>query len=315
MRRLTECLFCGSPDHELLFQDADRRFPVDGLYDMSRCRSCGLLFLNPQPSPEDISPHYPPTYDSLQGERLSDARQERRYTILYGEKSNSLKKVLFSPFRLLLRTLPKRQGGRILDVGCGSGHFLVIARTLSGMDAYGVEPYHYDAEYAARHRLSIFKGSLEEAQFPGDFFDVVTLNHVLEHIGDPRSTLREVRRIVKPDGAIVVGIPQTRSLLYRLFGRRWWQLDVPRHLFVPSIHNLSTLAEELGFRISRVRYNGTPASILASLRYWRSDILGRHRRFDEFRANRVAFIALVPIAALINFFKFGDQVELVLTPR
>jgi len=274
-----------------------------------------LLFLNPQPSPDDISLHYPLTYDSLQGERLSDARQERRYTILCGENSNGLKKMLFSPCRLLLRTLPKRKGGRILDVGCGSGHFLVIARKLSGMDAYGVEPHHYDAEYAAKHHLSIFKGSLEEAQFPDGFFDVVTLNHVLEHIGDPRSTLREVRRIVKPDGTIVVGIPQTRSLLYRLFGRRWWQLDVPRHLFVPSIHNLSRLVEELGFRISRVRYNGTPASILASLRYWRLDVLDRHRRFDKFRTNRVAFIALVPIAGLINFLKFGDQVELILTPR
>ncbi len=313
--RTAECLFCGSTDHEFCFQGRDRWFTVDGLYNVHRCRCCGLLFLNPQPSPQQIALHYPRGYYAFDGERPEEARKEHLYAMAHGEHSSPVKKLLSLPYRPVLRTIPARRGDRILDVGCGSGHFLKIARKVFSVDAYGVEPYSYDAAYAARYNLNIFHGALDQAAFPDQFFDAVTLNHVFEHMEDPRSTLREVRRIVKPGGRVVIGLPQSRCLLFWLFGRRWWQLDVPRHLFVPSVHNLSMLAEKTGFSITAVRYNSTPSSIMATLYYWRSDLFRKHRTFEEFEPSRLSFIALLPIAYLLNFLRIGDQVELVMTTR
>lgn len=309
-----ECLFCGRSDTKFCFRGHDRWLGIEGSYNVFRCAACRLLFLHPQPSPEQLARHYPSNYYAFQGERTEDRRHERLYANLYGPQSSALRRLVFSPYRPLLRSLPSARGGRLLDVGCGSGHFLATARKILGADVYGVEPYSYDATFAERNKLSIFNGTVEQAEFPDAFFDVITMNHVFEHLRCPRSTLRELRRIIKPGGEVIIGVPQSRSLLYWIFGSRWWQLDVPRHLFVPCARNLKTLAEGSGFTVRRVRYNSTPESILASFNYWRRDIFHRSG-ISEYKPARTSFVALLPLAYALNLLRIGDQIEMTLVPR
>ena len=307
-------MFCGGSDTKFCFRGRDRRFSIEGSYNVFRCAACDLLFLNPQPSPEQLARHYPANYYAFQGKRAEDRHHERLHANLYGPQSSAFRRLVLSPYRPLLRSLPGARGGRLLDVGCGSGHFLASARKILGVDAYGVEPYTYDAAFAEGNGLSIFSGTLEEAQFPDNFFDAITMNHVFEHLRHPRSTLRELQRIIKPGGEVIIGVPQSRSLLFWVFGRRWWQLDIPRHLFVPCARNLKALAEEAGFAVRRVRYNSTPESILASLNYWRRDLF-RRSGADESKPSRASFVALLPVAYLLNLLRIGDQIEMTLAPR
>jgi SAM-dependent methyltransferase len=89
----------------------------------------------------------------------------------------------------------------------------------------------------ARDRgITVHQGSVQNAAFPDEFFDVVTMWHVLEHVPDPRETLGELRRILKPNGLLVVEVPDSASVTFRLCGDRWLQLDIPRHLqhFTPK---------------------------------------------------------------------------------
>jgi len=313
MKIVSECLFCGSPRHVFRFQAPDRWFEVPGLYKMYECRDCGLLFLNPQPTPLELAAHYPAGYYSFEGERpdvgcgsghflamtkkvlkveaygvepysYDDARDEQVYEALYGRNSSFLKRLRFSPYRVVLRTMVGRPGQRVLD-----------------------------AAFAEKNNLRIFQGTLEQASFPDNFFDVITLNHVFEHLDDPRPTLRELRRILKHGGTLILAVPQRSCLLYWLFGRSWVQLDVPRHLFLPSRKNLEDLAVSLGFKTKGVRYNGRPEHMLDTLYYWRNGILGRKRYLYQHKRGQLAFRALLPLAYLFNFLRVGDQIELLLT--
>jgi ubiquinone/menaquinone biosynthesis C-methylase UbiE len=278
---------------------------------MSRCDDCGLLFLNPQPTPEQLSEHYPADYYSYDADIPNEALYTRLYQTYFGPTRRILDRLAFLPYRLVLRTMVGGPGQKVLDVGCGSGQYLAMLKKVHDVAAYGVEPYSFNPHFARENGLQIFNGSLEDAQFPDAYFDGITLNAVFEHLPDPAATLRELRRIMKPNGSLVIMVPQSRCLLYWLFGKHWWQLDVPRHLTIPSANNLRQLAEATGFRVRSVRYNSTPTSIMATLFYWRTQSQGKY--FHEFGGHWWAFRALLPVSWLLNALRIGDQFEMILT--
>ena len=157
-------------------------------------------------------------------------------------------------FRDRLGDLPKVPG-KLLDVGAATGFFVEQAR-VAGWDAIGVEPSAWAAEYARNElRVDVHTGILEVMQFPDEAFDVVTMWEVIEHLPDPRTTLGEVRRIIRPGGRLVLSTPDAGSLAARLSGRRWlgWR-KVPEHVFFFDRANLDRLLRQSGFQPVRHRY-------------------------------------------------------------
>ena len=137
--------------------------------------------------------------------------------------------------------------GRLLDIGCGDGEFSYRIRKLG----WAVEGLDFDAEAARlaeqRHGLKVNVCSVEEMAYPDDSFDAVTMNHVIEHLADPLAVLRNVRRILKPGGRLIVVTPNAGSWGLRLFGRNWQALDPPRHIHILSLHALETAVRAAGF--------------------------------------------------------------------
>ncbi len=88
---------------------------------------------------------------------------------------------------------------------------------------------------------------LADAQYPAGYFDMVILWHVLEHLKHPDQTIREIRRILKPGGTLVVAVPNFSSWQARWAGENWFHLDLPRHLFHFPFAALRQLAEDRGF--------------------------------------------------------------------
>lgn len=137
---------------------------------------------------------------------------------------------------------------RLLDVGCGKGDLMMRMR----QQGWGVEGLEVDADAVEYGRtingLTVHLGSLESAQFPDNTFDVITSNHVIEHVHDPIALIRECLRVLKPGGRLVLATPNIESFGHRVFKRNWSHLDPPRHLRLFTAKTLRECAVRAGFR-------------------------------------------------------------------
>jgi len=147
-----------------------------------------------------------------------------------------------------------RKGGRLLDVGCGTGIFLDMMRRRGEWEVFGVEINEEAARYArGKLQLDVFAGELGEASFPTAHFDVVTLWHVLEHLHEPRLVLQEIYRILRDDGWLLLSLPNAASYEAQAFGEFWAGLDVPRHLYFFTPTAIRELLRQEGFETVKLR--------------------------------------------------------------
>lgn len=257
----------------VLYQDLrDRLFGAPGTWSLMRCPRCSLVWLNPRPIPVDIGKLYDTYFTHSANDhipKLATLQKLIRNSILathmgYNSIADGLTQKmlgrvlsLVGPLREIVElgvmSLHGREKGRLLDVGCGSGVFLARMRGL-GWEVEGVEPDRETVKVAREQfGLSIHEGTLAEAGFPDDTFDAITMNHVIEHVWDPISTLQECRRVLKPGGKLVLITPNIESLGHRLFREAWRGHEVPRHLYLFSPRTLRTCAEQAGLKVLQLR--------------------------------------------------------------
>lgn len=141
--------------------------------------------------------------------------------------------------------------GRILDVGCGLGYLLSALR--DGWEKYGIEVSRFAAQHAQAWG-QIFVGELREAQFPDEYFDVVVMHHVIEHMEDPISAILEVWRTLKPGGILLLGTPDFDSGCARRFGSNYRLLHDNTHVSLFTNDSMHRFLRDHGFIIDRVEY-------------------------------------------------------------
>ncbi len=236
-----KCALCGQDNPQPLFAVPDLLLDRPTVIaQFVRCKNCGLIYQNPRPTFEAMQRHYPPEYTSYSDPLtcLEKPFSLRKLAVLYG---------LYKRTRFV--TKHKSTPGRLLDVGCATGAFL-WAMQKRNWEVYGVE-ISQSAVMVARNRyqLEVFHGTLQEAAFPTEFFDVVTMWDVLEHLHDLQNSLQEVYRILKPNGLFLARVPNFSSLDAKWFKSNWAGLDAPRHLYVFTPQTLTKLVEKNGFSV------------------------------------------------------------------
>jgi len=311
-RDVVACLLCGITGSPLYTQLEDRLFGCQGTWDLWSCNDCKIIWLNPQPIPEEIHKLYENYYTHLPAQNFESPRfkMKIKHSVLnrYLDYSVKIKGVGAFFFHLLAvlppirervlygaRFLPYRRKGRLLDVGCGAGGFLAQMQRL-GWTVAGVEP---DPAAACRARdllkAPIHTGFLEGADFDANSFDAITLHHVIEHLPDPLATLRHCFKLLKPDGKLSIVTPNIESLGHRVYRRFWRGLEPPRHLVLFSPRALRRAVEDQGFRVS---FLGTTAR-------WGDRISAASR---EIRRHPQAAVA--PAVSLLDFgFLFVEEVS------
>lgn len=315
------CDLCGSNHSKLLFTNHDRMFPeIKGIYNLFKCEKCGLIFIHPQPSPVELSDHYPSNYSVFEEGEQKHLRKVRtlletfyQYSKIKSGESIFFRLIyfLFIPLNPIFRTTVLIEKGNFLDVGCGIGYFTLVMKYL-GMNSYGIEPGEFDDELARQYNLNIIKGTLPQSDYKNDFFDVITLNHVLEHVDNPSEVMKELNRILKPGGYLIIATPTSDSLAFKIFGKYWAQIDSPRHLFIFSKEILEEYAKKFGFEVVKVRYNSIPEhQIIGSIIYSIED--KRKTRYNRNLAeNPFLNLLLFPFSSILNLIKSGDQLEIIL---
>jgi len=257
------------------------------------------MFLNPMYLDEELSALYPADYYAYQN----------------NFSRNSWKKVIKSLLWVRVGTRDPRFGapGRMLDLGCGSGWFLREMRD-KGWDVYGVEINSSAAQLGRDQAgLKIHAGTLSQTNFPPSFFDYVRANHSFEHLTCPGETLREIGRIMRPGGRLLIGVPNVASLNARIFRQYWWYLGAPVHPFTYSVKTLSGFLEKYQFEILKVEYNSDYSGILGSVQIW----LNRENRRKSTEGaainNPILKILFHWIAKCVDLFRVGDAIEIVAT--
>lgn len=151
--------------------------------------------------------------------------------------------------------------GKILDVGCGDGKFLNQMRTFG----WTVDGIDFDNKAIARaeraYGLKLRQGDLKSAEFPENNFDAITISHVIEHVPNPVDLLAEVRRIVRPDGRVVLTTPNANGFGHEAFRNFWFGIDPPRHLQIFTPQSLRSTAERAGLKIQHAGTSAANADI------------------------------------------------------
>jgi SAM-dependent methyltransferase len=239
---MNRCVLCGRAP-------VDPWFAKDG-YTLGRCAGCGLVAVLDPP----VDARLEQLYSFAEGYGVAsrdDPHEAERLRLLARRHFDQVAPVASPP-------------GRLLDVGCGAGFFLEVARRR-GWSTEGVELNPGTAELAAAHADRVFRGRLEEAGFDDARFDAVTLWDVIEHVRDPVVTLEEAARVLRPGGVLALSTPNLGGLFPRLsapIGRRtgyWTHPEPPAHLFQFSKATVAALLGRTGFSVLAVRHYRIPA--------------------------------------------------------
>jgi len=288
LESVESCPVCGESARSPLHTDlADRVFfCAPGTWTLHRCHGCGSAYLDPRPTPDSIGLAYRDYYTHAATPPVGVPRAQpgwkrMGYALLHGylnarygyafQPASALGAALLSllpPIRFRadrkvrhLRRPPA--GARLLDVGCGNGAFLTQMRSV-GWDVEGLEPDAVAAAAAREAGVSVQGGGLAEYACAEQRYDAVTLNHVIEHVHDPREALRICYRILRPGGILWIATPNLASQGHATFGRDWLHLDPPRHLVLFTPSSLREAVDRAGFE--RLV---TPAAAWTAMRVFR----------------------------------------------
>jgi 2-polyprenyl-3-methyl-5-hydroxy-6-metoxy-1,4-benzoquinol methylase len=232
-----ECLLCGSSQADPFLVSNDRLFGIaPGMFTLVKCAGCGLVRLSPRPTREQVAAFYARNY------WFAGGRLQELYRRL----------VLLDHVRFAAAAY--RGEGTILDVGCGGGLFLRMMKER-GAEVLGLD-FSAEAARVAREQngVRVLVGDLESAPLEPASCGLITMYHVVEHLPDPRAYLQTAAKLLRPDGRLIVQVPDRDCWEAAMLGANWIGLDVPRHLHVFRSSDLRRLLRSCGFEVVREKH-------------------------------------------------------------
>ena len=250
MKKITQCPICGSSRFEILYSDIDDYIGRNAKFSVCKCNDCSHAFTSPLPDENYINEYYSDNYYSYNVD-IGNYNQKIKFRIkrwLYlSAQKNLIYRLISKPIVQQTAIFPQYiPNGKILDVGCGNGSFLSFMKDI-GWCTYGTEISQKAVDEALKNGHDVFAGSITEANYPSNNFDTVTLNNVLEHISEPALLLREIYRILKPGGELIICVPNFSSFSRKIFETYWAGLLVPEHLHHFTSDSLKKLVSSSGY--------------------------------------------------------------------
>lgn len=296
LEEVGRCPICASATREILHEGLDDQvfFCAPGKWTLYQCKGCGSGYLDPRPTLDTIGLAYnryfthefnaPEKVEDLSGvRRLRRALANGYRNTRYGTKrrpSSALGVWLLGWLPGQRATLdtemrhlrPAQPGATLLDVGCGNGAFLDSAIEM-GWNAEGVDFDPQAVEVARQRGLNVRHGGIEVLINRSEYYDVITLSHVIEHVHDPLRMLKSCLRLLKPKGRLWLETPNLDSAGHSFYGENLRDLDPPRHLVLFTLASLDLALTQSGF----INVASLPPRPLAYQIFSASETIGRCR--------------------------------------
>lgn len=260
-----KCPICDSEGQYIYHQLSDFLFGKSTGWDLKQCtnRSCKLIWLDPRPTPDEIWKAYVDyyTHRKQKSSFLYNQTIAKGYLALsygYKEGTSFLQRLLgllayVNPilkaevdFKVLY--VKKLDQGKLLDFGCGNGWLLENLRDL-GWQVQGFDFDQKAIDYCKTNNLDV--SLVNWPGIPAGSLDVITINHVIEHVHDFDDLIENCKQKLKPGGQLVIATPNTDNWLFKKYQSNWMQLDPPRHLHLFNTQNLQDVLKKHGFQIKK----------------------------------------------------------------
>jgi len=208
------CRLCGGISHQIILHDFITRY--NDRFALNQCDNCALVTTYPMPSEEMLKQYYDQDY--------WQSGQFKNSTSL-----DTLYRLRMKPIVSAIRKYATYDS-KILDWGCGDGSFISLLQDF-GLHCFGIDAYRMESGDPY-----ILNTTIENADFPDGYFDMITCFHVLEHLADPLTSIKHALRLLKIGGLIIIEVPNLDSVGFQIFKRRWQPLEIPTHLnhFTPA---------------------------------------------------------------------------------
>ncbi|WP_460613203.1 class I SAM-dependent methyltransferase [Hymenobacter seoulensis] len=237
--RLEKCPVCGKTEFSNKLVVEDKSVSKES-FAIQQCQACSFQFTNPRPDAAHIGSYYESdeyvSHNSGAGGMINQAYKVARFFTMRRKVA-------------LVNKLAPRKGS-LLDYGCGTGHFLAAAKS-NGWKVAGWEP-NARAREEATQRVGQPLPLLDLAQLPTATYDAITLWHVLEHVHELNDTLQQLIRLLKPDGTLIIAVPNIDSLDAQHYRQDWAAYDVPRHLYHFSPKTMKQLLKKHKMQVQEV---------------------------------------------------------------
>jgi SAM-dependent methyltransferase len=188
-------------------------------------------------------------------ERLNDAQIVSLYAQRTSHHGSSIKeqwdysevkrKYVYEP--LLKRIESLTPVGRLLDIGCSNGSFISTAK-YHGWQEYGLELEDSSYQVAKKHEVNVSNQELGKQHFPDNHFSAVTMWQLIEHLANPKEMIREIYRIIKPGGILVVSTPNIKSIAWYLLKEEWGAVEPMVHLNLFNLAGMRRIMQDCGFK-------------------------------------------------------------------
>lgn len=286
------CSICQKETPRLPFLTGGRdyEYGVPGVWEQTACAVCGLVATTPMPSMDEILSYYPKSYHGYQ----SAPSRITRFLVTRNLRARAkLYRALIGP------------DARILDVGSADGaHFDTWQEVEPGWALYGFEFNDGAAAAGRAEGRRIATATIESYQPPVSEFQLIIMNHLLEHVRDPFDTTARVYALLASGGSLVGEVPNIRSWDFSLFGRFWGGCHWPRHVHQFTPATMSLMLTKTGFSDVQISYQLHTGHWALSVQNW----LQSHRLTRVTLSNGRAWyyplllIAFVPVNLVAQLF-------------
>ena len=259
--KYVSCNLCHKHNTKFLFKVKDRLHKVNNNeFNLVKCMNCGLVYLNPQPQHEELVKYYPDDYGPYSTDSMDMFK--------IGPIGNFVKKIrdsLFWKDKSKSKDLDK-SNKNYFDFGCGGGDSLVAIREAHPFwNIEGSDINTHACEKARSRGFKIYTGRINELKLQKDFYDIININHVIEHLNDPLHTVESLVEFLSPGGELIISTPNFDSFAAKIFRSYWYATDAPRHLYLFSTQTLSELLKKTGLIVNEINYNTGPKVAIKSV--------------------------------------------------